>query len=453
MMVELFLASLALFVWLNVEPGLVRAAASNVFLIAGISTLLFNANPLLRYDGYYMLADLLEIPNLYTRSRSYLAYLCERRLFGQTQAEPPVASPSERAWFVVYALCSFGYRIVVIWAIALILLERFFYVGLLAVTLLLAAWILVPLFGIFRYVFTSPRLQRVRFRAVTTSLALIGLAIGAVGFLPVPFRTGAEGVIWVPEDAVVRPSVDGFVERVAVRPGAPVREGEILVVCRDPVLDARAHGLEARLRELKARYDEQRPVDLVKAGVIQEEMRYVQEDLGRVREQRADLTIRSRTTGTFVLPGAEDLPGRFVRRGELLAYVVKLEQIIVRTVVPQADIALIRERTRGVEVRLAERFDDPVPATILREVPGASERLPSPALGQAGGGQVAVDPRDTQGVTAIQKVFQVDLEIPTHFPLLNVGGRAYVRFDHGAEPLASQWARQLRQLFLARLNV
>jgi putative peptide zinc metalloprotease protein len=94
-----------------------------------------------------------------------------------------------------------------------------------------------------------------------------------------------------------------------------------------------------------------------------------------------------------------------------------------------------------------------VPATILREVPGASERLPSPALGQAGGGQVAVDPRDTQGVTAIQKVFQVDLEIPTHFPLLNVGGRAYVRFDHGAEPLASQWARQLRQLFLARLNV
>jgi putative peptide zinc metalloprotease protein len=106
-----------------------------------------------------------------------------------------------------------------------------------------------------------------------------------------------------------------------------------------------------------------------------------------------------------------------------------------------------------VIVRLAERLDDPVPATIRREVPGASERLPSPALGLSGGGQVAVDPRDAQGYTAMQKVFQVDLEIPLGPTLLNVGGRAYVRFDHGAEPLAIQWAREFRQLFLARLNV
>ncbi len=82
MMVELFIASIALFLWLAVEPGMFRALLYNIMLIAGISTVLFNANPLLRFDGYYMLMDWLEIPNLRTRSTQYIIYLCEKYLFG-----------------------------------------------------------------------------------------------------------------------------------------------------------------------------------------------------------------------------------------------------------------------------------------------------------------------------------------------------------------------------------
>ena len=75
-LIELFLAALALLVWLNVEPGAVRATAYNVMLIAGVSTVLFNGNPLLRFDAYYVLADFLEIPNLGQRSNRYLGFLC-----------------------------------------------------------------------------------------------------------------------------------------------------------------------------------------------------------------------------------------------------------------------------------------------------------------------------------------------------------------------------------------
>jgi putative peptide zinc metalloprotease protein len=121
--------------------------------------------------------------------------------------------------------------------------------------------------------------------------------------------------------------------------------------------------------------------------------------------------------------------------------------------VSQAYIDLVRGQREGVEVRLSERLYEAVPATFQREVPGASETLPSPALGSDGGGTVAVDPRDQRGTTAVQKVFQVDLEIPSDSRLLNVGGRVYVRFDHGRQPLAQQWYRELRQLFLARFNV
>jgi putative peptide zinc metalloprotease protein len=111
MIVEIFLAAIALFVWINVEPGPVRAVTYNIILIAGISSLLFNGNPLLRYDAYYILGDLLEIPNLGSRGIRYVLYLLQRYLLGVRDTEPPMSAPGERAWFVTYTIAAFFYRI------------------------------------------------------------------------------------------------------------------------------------------------------------------------------------------------------------------------------------------------------------------------------------------------------------------------------------------------------
>jgi putative peptide zinc metalloprotease protein len=121
--------------------------------------------------------------------------------------------------------------------------------------------------------------------------------------------------------------------------------------------------------------------------------------------------------------------------------------------VDQSDIDLIRHSTKTVQVRLAERLASPIDAGVTRLVPAASDELPSPALGSAGGGQVPMDPKDPKGQKAMRKVFQVDLQLPVELGLVNVGGRVYVRFDHGWEPLMIQWYRQGRQLFLSRFNV
>ena len=453
MLVELFVAALALFVWLAAEPGTVRAVAYDVIFIAGISTVVFNANPLLRFDGYYIFADLLEIPNLRPRSNAYLGYLCERYLFGRREAEPPMATPGERVWFVGYGVGSFVYRIVVAVAIILFIGGKFFTVGMILAGLSAVTWGIIPAAKGISFLLTNPRLRRVRRRAVVASALLTAVVVGAVLLVPAPMRSRAEGVIWIPDEALVRAGTDGFVERVAVRPGTRVRRGDIVIVCRDPILSARVEVLEARLRELEARYTEQRPIDRVKAEIIREELLYVAQALARARERAAELVIRSHADGTFVAPLADDLPGRFVKQGELLAHVVDVSAITVRAVILQDNIDLVRQRTRQVEVRLAERVAETLAAVVKREVPGATERLPSTALGSEGGGRIAVDPKDTQGVKAIQKVFQVDLELPAPSRVINVGGRVHVRFDHGWEPLARQWYRHVRQLFLARFNV
>jgi putative peptide zinc metalloprotease protein len=453
MMVELFIAALAMYVWLGVQPGAVRTLAYNVIFLAGVSTVVFNANPLLRYDGYYILADFLEIPNLRAHANSYLGYLVERYAFGRPDTEPLPATRGERAWFVVYAIASFVYRVVVVAAIAAFIASKFFYVGLLMVAATGLAWVVVPVGKGFAYLFTSRRLRRVRLRALSVTTAGVGLVVALVGFVPVPFRSRAEGVVWIADEAIVRAGAEGFVERVVARPGARVRRGDVLVECRDPTLEVQARVLAARLRELRARYDELRVTDRGKADLLTEEIAYAAQSLSRTRERLAALVIRARADGVFVAPLALDLPGRLLKQGEMLAHVLDLAAITVRTVVAQSDVDLVRHRTRAVQVRLAERLDAIVPAVVKREVPGADEQLPSSALGVAGGGQIAVDPSDARGQKALGRVFQLDLELPSHLQLLNVGGRVHVRFDHGRAPLAAQGYRFLRQLLLHRFSV
>lgn len=453
MAVELFVAALALFIWLSAEPGLIHALAYDTIMIAGISTIFFNANPLLKFDGYYMLMDWLEIPNLRGRANGYLGYLCERYLFGHREAEAPDVSARERVWFVIYALSSFVYRILVILAILIYLGEQSLLLGLFFAGMTGLTWLLGPAGKALGYLIASPRLRQVRVRAILTSTVAMAALVGALCLVPVPFRTMAEGVIWIPEEAVVRANADGFVEAVVAKPGVRVRRGELLVQCHDPELAAEIAKLEFQFEELDARYREQLPESRVKAEMILEERRYVTEKLARARERAGELSIRSRADGTFVLPRAADLPGRFIRKGERLAHVVDLETITIRTVVGQDAIALVRHLTEGVEVRLAERPDQALPASLTRVGPAASDQLPSPALGSQGGGRLALDPRDPEGRKAIQKVFQVELQLPANQGVLNVGGRVYIRFDHGWAPLAQQWSRRARQLFLSRLNV
>jgi putative peptide zinc metalloprotease protein len=141
--VELILAAFALFVWLNAEEGIVRAFAFNVMLIGGISTVLFNGNPLLRFDGYYVLSDLLEIPNLGDRSKRYISHLLIRHVFGVKDAVSPATVPSERFWFIVFGISSFVYRMFIVSVIILVVAAKFFVIG-----VLLAIWSSIMMLGI-----------------------------------------------------------------------------------------------------------------------------------------------------------------------------------------------------------------------------------------------------------------------------------------------------------------
>lgn len=453
MLVETAIASLAVFGWVLVEPGLARAILFNVIVIAGVSTIVFNINPLLKYDGYYILCDLIEIPNLAMRSTRYWGWLIERNLFRMPSGEPFRIGAREKGWLVAYAPVSWAYRLIVLLSIALFVATEYLFVGVVLAVWGLALTLVWPIVKGLGQVFFGSRLQARRPQAVGATVAVIA-AIASAGLLvPVPHHSNAEGVVWLPEDAQVRALATGFVTRVTGVPGSRVRAGDLVARADEPTLAAQVRVFEARVEELELRLASQAFSNRAEAELTRRALVAERAALERARAESVNLDLRSKADGTLVVQRAEDLPGRFLQRGQLVAWVTQDVNRMLRVVVPQEDIELVRQRLLSARVRLAPYLAASFEARIVREVPAAQEELPSRALAAAGGGGQAADPRDPDGVRTFERLFQFDLELPEDVPPAPLGSRAFVRFEFAPEPLAMQLWRRVRQLFLSRFDV
>lgn len=451
--VELFVAAIAFYMWLLIEPGLLRATLFNVMLIASVSTLLFNGNPLLRYDAYYILADLIEIPNLAARSTRYWGYLIERYILGVREAEAPEASRAEKAWFLIYGFASTLYRIFVTILIALFIAGQFFFIGVLLAIWAVGAMAIFPVIKALRHLAENPRLRKHRSRAVAVTAGIVLCLTGFLVGVPMPYHSHAEGVLWLPEEAMVRAGANGFLGELLVEPGTHVAHGDPLVQCYDPALDAQLRRSEAKVAELRAEYAAQFVTDRAKAQVVRDKLDSEQANLALVRERAAELLARAKTEGVFVAPQMVDMPGRYYHRGELLGYVVGKTNALARVVVPQEAVDKVRLATDRVRVRPVDQPQLALEGKVLRQVPAGGEYLPSAALAIEGGGEIATDPRDAKGPKTMQRMFQFDIELTGIGQVNHFGQRVFVRFEHQREPLSVQWYRSIRLLFLTSFHV
>ncbi|KQQ94886.1 biotin/lipoyl-binding protein [Massilia sp. Leaf139] len=453
MLVEVFVAALAMYLWVLVEPGAVRAVCFNVMLIAGVSTVIVNGNPLLRYDGYYILSDLIEIPNLGQRATRHLTALSDRYLFGARRIEASEETPAEQRWLAFYAVASWCYKVFVTISVILFVAGAWFIFG-----VLLALWsaiglFVVPLWKGARHLLESPTLHGRRERAVRLTLGTLALLAVLLGVVPAPLLTRAEGVVWLPDEAMLRAGVDGYVREWLVAPGTRVAPGTAVLQLDDPQLEAELAVARARAREAAARYQAVQFTEPVQADLARQQLAQEERVLARIAERYARLTVHSRSGGVLTVPNAQDMPGRYFKQGEMLGYTLERGALVARVAVAQDNIGLVRSSLRGAELRFADDIRRIWPAAVLREVPGGLAELPSAALGPQGGGTIAVDPGDDKGVKTLERVFYIDLRLPEQAVPGSFGGRVFVRFEHAAEPLAQQWYRRLRQLFLSQFRV
>ncbi len=447
-LVELFLAALAFFVWLAAEPGITRSIAYNVMLIGGASTLLFNGNPLVRCDGYYLLSDAIEIPNLSQRSADFILWGL-RRLCGDRTARGLATAPGEAKWLALYAPASWLYRLSLMLAVAWFVAGRYFFAG--AVLALWSVWNVMA-WPLLRQLATTSGDLTDR-RTVRLAYGLIAAALLTGIFVGAPCWTNAEGVVWVPQNAEVRAGTAGFVTRLLAKPGHTVIEGEPLLEFEDADLAADSRVRAAKVAQLQVQLATEMFDDRLKAELTRQSLAAEQAGVERTERRVEGLLCTAGRVGRWVVPNAGDLPGRFFAQGALVGYVLSGSLRTVRVVIPQEEADLVRAHTRRVELRLADRPGQTLHATAVREVPGGSERLPTKALALAGGGPFATDPRDSSELKTLARTFQFDLELEENVTDLTFGTRAYVRFEHPWSPLGVQLWRRVRQLFLSRLSV
>jgi putative peptide zinc metalloprotease protein len=449
--VELILAAGALVIWTLAEPGFVRDLALQVAIMGGVSTLLFNGNPLLRFDGYHVFADLIEIPNLGQRSNAWLLFQIKQRLLRIPDLETPATTGSEPRWFAVYGLSALAYRMVILWVISLYLLTHFFVIGVVLTLVMLGNAIVLPLAKAVKFLLTDPSLSQIR----RPAMVRVGLVLAALALLlftvPVPYATRTTGVVWpADEKATLRSGATGDLAFFLSQSPVQVAPGEIIARISDPEGQAGLSVLIAEQRETALRFASAQLTDRALASALEGRLNSGQDAIDLLENTQKALTLRAPTGGLFVPAQAHDQIGQMVQRGQVLGYLIAPGQAEIRTAVPQDQTPLILAQETQVHLRFAHHPERLHRGVALRISPAALTELPHPALSDRAGGHVRVDPAQPDRLIPLAATYGVDFTVATadYVPL---GLHVDVKFQHAPRPLGLQIWRRARQVFLDRL--
>ena len=389
MYVELILASICTLVWWFSQPGLLNAMCLNTMLICSVGTLVINGNPLLRYDGYYILSDWLEIPNLRSESTAAARRLFARWFLGVDLGEPGRTTSKRRALLVAYAVASTVYRwivvITILWALNLVArpyhLEPL--VALLAVVTVVGMFVPVAS-GALRWARDpSHRRRTAPTRVVLSGLLLLGIVLVVV-LAPLPMRVSAPLVLRYHDAQRVYVTVPGQLV-ASVGEGETVAKGDVLAELASPSVKRELATLRSDrdrqrlfLENLEARrlqgVDDGARIPAAKASLAD-----IDERLAQLERDASALTIVAPRDGT-VLPPPSVSPeahadrlhnwsgtplqprnlGCFLDTGTLLCLVGDRDRFEAVLHVPQTDVELVAP---GQSVRIVL---DHLPGQVFR---------------------------------------------------------------------------------------
>lgn len=452
-LVELFLAALAMLVWAMAEPGVLRSLMFNVMLIAGVSTLLFNGNPLLRFDAYYVLADWLEIPNLGHRANQQLGYVVKRYLLGRRDVTGQADSLREALWLVSYSVISFCYRLVIMVAIAVFVATRYLFIG-----VLLALWsvfmtLILPTLKLLKTMTVESSLEGSRGRAWTWLLSVLTISGLLLFALPVPYATVLQGVVNSGEPTHVRLGATGQLAEIFVEDGEQVSRGDALMRIDAPELASEVRELEAQRREAELRL--QASVrEAQNIAMERENLALVEQRLADARLRAAATLVASPRDGRLIMPQGRPSVGSFMQRGSPVAVVVSDSDLRVRAMLPTHRREDVSNDIHNVTLSLPGH-ENSVESSLEWVSPRATHSVPSETLTQQGGGDIALDPEAEEPLTAFRRHYLVDFDaqqlIDSGLPL-SLDSRVYVRVAHSPEPIGYRWWRDIRRNFLSLFN-
>ena len=391
MYAELVIAGLAALIWQQSDSTVLRHGLFNIILMASVSTLLFNANPLMRFDGYYLLADWLEIPNLSTEGTAAVQRLAKRLFWGVPDMER-VQVGWRGIVIRIYGLAATCWRIVVSTSLILASVWLWHGAGVVLGLLGVVAWFGLPLQKLLRECYRQyHEAPQVLTRSSVVAAALLSLLAAVLVWMPWPGTVTAPAIIEYTDLSIVRCGAAGFVEKVLVRDGQQVAAGELLAELRNDelALELRDLELEAAQAELLHRT----ALDERDAGRVQIALRNQQaiaERLRELRDKHAHLRVHASVAGQVVARNLKNLIDTYVSEGTELLAIGDERWKELRLSISHDEVADIQSLV-GQQVRFRLNVGELHQGTLTRIEPRASRQLPHPALSAAVGGPLAVE--------------------------------------------------------------
>jgi len=339
MWVESFVAGLAALVWAGTQPGLVNDVALQIVLLASVTTFLGNANPLLRFDGYYILSDLMGVVNLSKRAAERLKSFAKSVFLGMSV--PPARYDDNERWiYLLYGPAAFAYKLFLAFAITSLMLTMWPGPGLVIGAAF--CWLLIvdPVRRLLLYLFRADETEPLRRRAWIVAASSVGVAILSFLFLPVSLHVVAPGVLEPGVRQSMRAPANGFVVAEHVKNGATVEEGALVFELENHLMSARRQRLAGTLDAERIRLDVEELQDATRAATHKTRIGFIEAQVAHIDRRLKAMRMRGRVKGKAVSATSSWL-GRYVRAGEELCQ-IHSDLTFVRVVLTDEELARTR---------------------------------------------------------------------------------------------------------------
>ncbi|UPY37839.1 biotin/lipoyl-binding protein [Sediminicoccus sp. KRV36] len=463
MLVDLLVAAAATLVWTRSPPGLLSELCHNLMFTTVVYTLLFNINPLMRFDGYHILADLLGVPNLYEQARGAAGRRFRALALPQAEDEKAAEHTPGTEWSLAgFFLASNIYRLMVMGGIVLFIADAYLGLGLVVAMALAFTSFLRPLGQQLRRL-GDPFFRARHGRPLRQGAAAAAGLVLVLVLMPLPDNRVLHGVAEAIDQAPVFTAAAGVLQQVHVRSGAWVEAGTPLVTMTNPELELELVGVMAQVARAELQASKSLEGGAVDLEPQLERLRTLAVMQASLEAQLASLAVVARQAGIWVAPDVSTKRDSWLGRGVELGRLVDDRAHLFRAVIGQdAGAILYGAQQERLEVRLEGERSRVLHAVRLTLVPHSSTQLPSAALGPAAGGRIPVEANDPSGRRSVEPYFLLEARIedpewqgdaPGEDQGVRTGRSGWIRIPLPWRPAAAQAWTGLQQFFQRRYRV
>lgn len=416
--VELIIAVYATLAWSFLPPGALQSAAFLAATTTWILSLVVNLNPCMRFDGYFILSDLLNVHNLQDRSFALARWRLREALFGFGEAPPERWSPAMRRGLLVYAYLTWTYRLVLFVGIALAIYHFLFKLAGVALLLIEIGWLIA--FPVAREVGEwVKRRHALRLNRQTLTTVLVAAGIGLALAMPWTAHVTAPALLRPDSHAVIYAPAAARVDSIAVERGGVVEVGDTLVTLVGPDLDDQIDVMRAEVAVLEWRrafehLDEERRQQRL---VVESKLDTARGAMSALIAERDGLTVTAPIGGEIVEVADDLRAGEWVSKNEVLLVIAKTTSVLIEAFIPERDFA--RVSPGAAVVFIADNLDIPPVPGVVETVDSVGVRsLDNPYFASRYGGGVPV--RETADNRLVPESAHYRVSIRVHDPRLRV---------------------------------